>query len=1174
MKTRSSIVLLLLLSVSEICSGAHEFDAEPALLILGNTTEQHVSPEILRELRTAGFRLEWLELRRSRRDWPRLLELIPQANVIVMMGAGVGNLDGSVNEEHAAYFEAVDAFARAGGGVLYFTAERYMPSYIAGAVFLKRWNARMGVEWIHNDTAVEKTAWSIPFAYTGDVRESPVTAGVNGLWHPTFWTYRHGSARQSRVVRLDESLWQVVLTGGPDAYSQPRPSDIPFIQEHTAPEGYTASPPLWAIRELERGRVALSGITYAYFLGKAALSTLDSIVWNRGLHDRPSDGKRLLLNTLNWLAEPSMSMRGPGSMPDNPGLLTARDEAPVETPLDWTRQRFADRPEPRLKALIGARTTRTTGKASVTEWREAARAAGLDVVVFLEPLERLSREAYGTLRAECGTLTDDTLWLIPGFTYANAIGARSYVFDPDLPFPPERFLTADGSRWNDGAGIARNNDPGQLAWMRGRWLYDVCARRAMTGWYDFDRCPIPTPDLGQYDTLPVIEAQDLEEHRQAFAVYQQALRDKQFPQPLALQFLDDPALLSQPLWFTYFHFTDLAGLRAWFETGYSSRMSFEPRHSAGNGPEILNWEALGRNAYQWTNADFFVWQNARRVMRLRARHAPGIREVRIYDSDRLVRRFLPNAPEVDLRIAADSRDRQAEFFAEIIGVDGRRAVSGAHAQRAHALQQINCSDRNNQLPSSHQRREDGSWLRLGQLAACPDKRTGFMRVQPSRVFSNDERLGLGAFDGAAPHAGYPTVNEALRLRIRESYHEYESVRQSRWGEEANGSHHIASVRVAGMDAIVADREVTRIFADGVPVIHVWSTMWRIEPRVWSHWTQRRWVFRCKPDQPPQFGRWDYRLTLQREVSYDPDQPLGVHGPEILPGEATLWSIGPAGAELEPVAEGHFGQQVAGGQERYDFGPGAWLACMDSPGGGAIVFSLTPGLKLATTRGSGNRPRGWTLGFAPGDSPTRAGASCEFSVVVAGVPRFVPEHSDRVAVREPSTTAQRVKQQFGLGRVSACPVQWLRGEEVAADFWMQARAEQGAVVVRLGAIEEPVGAVPLVAEGMNPNWTVKVHDSDTDDSRPVAQFENRAVTVCVPDREQTLFLGHPILADRSELSLTLVRSAGRAWDLEMHNPSDAPLQARVFSHPDWPVFRFAETVVVPAGSSLYRRVGNE
>ena len=81
-----------------------------------------------------------------------------------------------------------------------------------------------------------------------------------------------------------------------------------------------------------------------------------------------------------------------------------------------------------LPGMIGARSNYSGGKANVEEWVNAAKAAGLNYLVFLEPLDFISEENFNKFKADCAKYTDDNFFACPGLWGKDIVYQNQYVY--------------------------------------------------------------------------------------------------------------------------------------------------------------------------------------------------------------------------------------------------------------------------------------------------------------------------------------------------------------------------------------------------------------------------------------------------------------------------------------------------------------------------------------------------------------------------------------------------------------------------------------------------------------------------------------------------------------------------------------------------------------------------
>ena len=64
----------------------------------------------------------------------------------------------------------------------------------------------------------------------------------------------------------------------------------------------------------------------------------------------------------------------------------------------------------------------------------------------------------------------------------------------------------------------------------------------------------------------------------------------------------------------------------------------------------------------------------------------------------------------------------------------------------------------------------------------------------------------------------------------------------------------------------------------------------------------------------------------------------------------------------------------------------------------------------------------------------------------------------------------------------------------------------------------------------------------------------------------LFIGHPVIADCQAARILVSWMQPKRWYVEVHNPTDTPLNVSCRSHAGWPFFTFHEKLDLAAGTS--------
>ncbi len=437
---------------------------KPSILFCspGGTTGWSVNMAYVKELHGKGFEVDYTE------DLDEFFKLSPERirkyNVLVIYATPdayrVCHQNLRTSPEIAESFrKMIDDYVSAGGGVLLIPDEGNGRKQMVGDL-TSMWDIKIASERIveSNKDFISKlsnASYDVPLQYTDNVVPSPVSEGVSGIWYPSGQHY-NGSCTNPLVPGKD---WKVVFKGSKTSVTRPFGSakeDYDFgdrIAGVPNRDG-VAEPDLFAVRDYNNGRIAVVCMMPQYSVGSGTQFTYDRQILSKGANGKKSDFGQLLENTYRWLAEPSLKSGAVG------GYVT-RDSALV--PINY-RKLVKDFNEytfwfweydiaqwhvpPKngmiFKGLIGAHSALSDGKGSVQEYKEAAQKAGLDFVVFLENFEKLTKEKYDQLVADCKKLSDAKVKLIPGFTIRSNIGNHTMCIAEDGYWPKDEYRTGPG----------------------------------------------------------------------------------------------------------------------------------------------------------------------------------------------------------------------------------------------------------------------------------------------------------------------------------------------------------------------------------------------------------------------------------------------------------------------------------------------------------------------------------------------------------------------------------------------------------------------------------------------------------------------------------------------------------------------------------------------------------
>jgi len=695
------------LLVGLLLAGGSAEGQRPALLVLSpqGTANGWVDLGYLADLQRAGFEVDYTDSL-AEVTWDRL----QRYNILVVYtcpaddGTNVWPFHGNPPITQDAFITLIDRFVADGGGVLVMAVEPQIRATLTRPL-LTRWGADLPLERVVDDVNVAYMTRMprIPLVYTSQVLASPVSAGVRGIWYPS---YPHYNGAHTLPLALDDR-WQVVVRAMPTARTVPVDIDhaaYPPPRDALVRPGGVEAPPLFAIRPVGPGRVALVAQWPPYSLGAGTHWLYNREVLATGLQERPSDFARLLENTFRWLAAPSLESGALG------GYRTLSDRLLPPNLRGDIRDRFREtawQPRARLiagsarepvllRGLIGAQTRLSGGQGTVAEYAHAARQAGLDFLVFLEDFAGLDDRELAELKRECAAHSDATLTLYPGYRIDNNIGNHMFLFGPGVVAPPPALLT--GARRKTFM-LQGETAPGVFGPMPPLPIDFVLSinRTTQVGYYDFGHSGngMRIQDARLYGMAGIRTYRDGVMIDDATEGYLTTAQSTISPAPAAVNLVTSPTALRTTAaanrGLTYA--SALSRDRLWAALGYSDQYTC-PNVFTSDGPLILRWPACVRVSTY--GAEPFVTGRSRMDAAIEVTAAKGLREIRIYDGAQLYRRFALHGEQrfSDVLRLEGSVQHSLVLVAE--DAAGGRVVSAARRSwKDGSLAPVFCSDRIN-----------------------------------------------------------------------------------------------------------------------------------------------------------------------------------------------------------------------------------------------------------------------------------------------------------------------------------------------------------------------------------------------------------------------------------------------------------------------------------------------
>jgi hypothetical protein len=1053
-------------------------------------------------------------------------------------------------KSEADFVRTVTRFVEAGGGVFLWAPENNMGRQVLQP-FTDVWGAKLPAEnIIENDKArqgiLTQDCQQNPLAWTDTILPSPVSEGVKGIWYPIRPAYNGGMSGPLLV----DSNWTVVVNGSPTSVTKPvdmskSPSAIanPFVRPGGVP-----APPLFAIRSVGAGRVALVNQWQQFSIGSGTKFIFNREVLDRGVNGKPSDFGRLLQNTCRWLAEPSLKSAVLGGYttladrldPPNARESVKKDYRETKVEYDPAKLGTVEIPAQRklYRGLIGAKSAYSSGIGTVAEFAAAARQAGLDFLIFMEDFDQLTPAKFEQLKADCKTHSDDKVLLLAGFNIVNNIGNHMFFYGPDPVWPSDLVLT--GQKKNilyiaeeDGKGGFTGDMTPYLDWVLG--AYHVA--KGQVGYYNFSDSPhgMRMPDLRLYAmaaTRYYRNGKLVEDMTDQYLTTAQCTIP---PTPASVNEVTSPQqLIAEAGSGHALMYAQAESLGRSAPTGvFMGALRWNHQYDGlpvfnSDGPKILAWPNCFR---VWTyGGEEFVTSKNVMLSPLLVTSDKGLKSISLYNGRALFRRFLcRGAKQFSQMLVLDGTiQRDIVLIAE--DVTGGRAVTFARrCWKDGALASSFCSDHVN----------DG----LMRLAHGPYWYPFTTTPALSPNIAGD------TWDGGPP-AVMPYI------RYQGTTPTLDSV-QGR--QDANRLDQWPALEFSDEGAMAVQTQRNEQYDDRVArVINPWRTYGPINgPAKLFTITQRyrEWV-------TPTIGVWNTNWagigvrvgvsssilnnTLRFQTTVKPNTLLA--GFMAVKGDTTLAVGTPEGVKSVEIGSGH---------PTIPLKHGAWFGFVGKGLGNAqLFFNRGPDMTLVLTAQLELRGNLEGVEFKQGDTYTT-------EIAGFGFPLDVPVHTPEGLQKYVDYLAQPAGMQILRGtRADSAGVLELTPTDSAVELSIPCPAEKLSLTV------------PLLVRGLNTRWSVGLfqkagyskgfYGPGTNRYRPVGlDFDGNAyIPLYVDWADLThVMVGHPIVADEDGndlfIQVTKVADNPDRWHVSVNNPTDEKVTTTLRKAMDLPGLVFTE-----------------
>jgi hypothetical protein len=971
------------------------------------------------------------------------------------------------------------------------------------------------------------------WSYASNV-SGPASPGVKGVWFPRNGGYPHPGSKWWWPLEVDDT-WEVVLKADKELKPAPQswsPDVDKEIRKKPVPDGV----PLAAVRDLKPGRVVVMTLPQTYWFASPHNWPGGVAAMYEGINGKPSDGTKMMINLFKWLAQ----------APGNEKFGGARTPAELFKPGNMRRVQ----PAPEVcwnhyyRGLIGARTRISTGKSTVAEYAKAARAAGLDFLVFLEDHKAMTPEKNARLIKECQAVSDHTFQAIPGFTIEDEFGNCWFFAGEKAVYPKDVFLSPDkkvfAAHYNKPELVknipeADRNGTMALGYVVCNITGNQYQYQVLSGSWNHRKASMPPWDFRNYNAVALYTFDEkgklIDDISEDYPLLEQKGNRLE---PFCMTLMDSADQVAMHAKNGWFNHVKASSLPALLRTIASWRGDVESDQYISNGPEIVRWEYT-RFEYPHLIADEYRMDLYRNPCRLHVRSDVGLKEISIYDGTRLVRRFLTEGAR-EFKQDLDFYVVPQQYLLVIAqDINGRRAISKDMFFKNPNFQEFLCGDRNNQLFNGYTPRPDGSIFYYAPPtgnSTTPDKGPVCWMMAPARAYTYDEWSPTCPWDGGVIPTGL-----ALSLTPTVSVE----------GEKELPLHNRTLRILHSYDTQIGEGVIDGGFPEEwrPHIGMVWGSIFPVVPTRFLEGKMRLRYWRLKADTYP-VALFEETLGFKKDVTLEGDMPIMI-GRLAFQNKPVSIELRDKDGKIQQLQARDLQKPVVVSLE--DTG---YISIYDSLIA-QTFYSFEKGLRVQVAPG-------WVSFFlAPAEKRVKKGA--EFPVRILGVGSNTGLHPE---------SAQKADQAFGLtGGKPAYRVKLEKGRITGQRYQLEIAADRGVVTGQIPKADLPAH-LAIQVNGLNPNWTVLYVDRANSRWRPIGSAENMACVVLDPSSaDQSFFIGHPVTCDQPEVKLLLTQVAENAWQLEVHNPTDKEVRTQLaFPREFTPLSSTVPSVTLKPGSSVF------
>lgn len=960
----------------------------------------------------------------------------------------------------------------------------------------------------------------VRFIWTTDIKPHPVTDGVRGLFFgrigewgwPATIPMKFGKSWNVLIQGMEST--RTIVNGGVQGSSERE-----FI--YTDQTGtYPSRPKLIAVRDAAKGRsgrMMLQPIYTSWTWGNYGHPAIkDAFLFNGdGLHF--SDGQRLLLNAWRWLAQPALAAEGFGGY--QPPEKKDEDKPVNLSPVVWNDVDWSKiQSEPVIRGLFGAFSNQGGGNGTVAEWAKAARAAGLDYIVFTDDPNRHTPDTYQALVDECKKNSDEKFAIVPGFGAYDVNGV--YRFFPGAPtLPNGKYFDAQG-RITKPVGVTLD-----YAWTIGQVAAEL-GKMPYNPWWEYVimACAPLT-----YDGDKLVDDSTLRWLRNCEANDTKLL-------PMSLVRIKNPDAVASAVknaHSTVLRTGSVENIRQFARKGPDGQAF--PSYLT-NGPEVPVWRS------EFSPGEPFRPNSSRFRILLKTTSDVGLAEVKMIDaaSGATYRLWKP-AGQKDFTAVIDENTSDQRVFGLIVtDVNGHTAIT----------------------PPVY------NWQGANRVWLMGDRLMGLMHTTSwdqnrQKLVTHGAPTGVNYHKGSPDGGGEFTTDHIEKLKIQGTEgsglyppaFKIQPVLQTDRGEEPTNMVMRYTRLLAGHDLTVLDYVGDQQAKAGE------KFEFSNPPRVLqdtkiANITSRSWNIRSSYMAPVVMMFNEIKVVFKQDVDLKKFTLARYHGPDVS-GEFNTLVIKPGAGQPSLTWNFDQGEKFA---RTTEFTPGGYLYQGKSLAGTMGFIALDDKITTESEARSHSfiLSKKYLTQYKSGD---------QLTLQMLRVSRAFE------AQQGSNEWLEKFIRDYGIASAPGYEYKITQGVLKNIAYILDIEQQQGGASVEIGkyALPQPL---PIRVSGVRKNALLGEYDLDTKRVRPLPYFEGSVTTSLETQLKATrLYVGEWLSWDNDEVRVSMVTD-GTDFLLEAHNPTDKEVTCVLTGAAGFsPLCGFKKELKIPAFSSLKEKIAS-